>query len=588
MKTQKNLAKATLLAFAAALAFGLTPAEAANIAKVDGQNVTLDNGVIEIHLIKNGTATYVSKNHGPNLVENVIKRKLSFYCDYHPAGQKDLPFLSDQVKVYKNDENEAHIAYIDTKSPLAIEYHYRMTKGDSGLYSYVVARNNTGKTYKVGELRTVYRIDMDKLPYAYNSERQGLMPSSDHMKAFKRLQDETYDMDDGYKYTNGTVYSKYDYCGYLKDNPLWGTYGNGKGFWFIPVSNESYSGGPMKQELLVHYDGIILNYLTSAHFGTSVFPIPKDWQKMYGPWYLYINDGPSDEAVIFDARRRAAAEQGKSPYAWVNEPESLYPQVRGTVKGTLKLSNGGIVDRAQVILARPGADIVHERGSYIFYTDTDGQGNFTLDKVRPGTYEITAYMQGGYSGDVTTECKKGSIKVEAGKTTDLGTVEWQVPDRQTIWQLGTADRKASEFKYGGELRNYKWWKLLPETDVNYTIGKSVEGQDWYYAQVGRTKYNIHFQQPKVKANTYHLTVALAGYSDQGHGSFDIKLNGKALKHCDYANDQTVYRSGTTSGTYHQEDFDIPAADLKAGDNVVTFDDHEGLIMYDTVVFSAVK
>ena len=586
-KYKKQLTGAAVLIFGLALAYGLSPAEAANIARIDGQKAVLNNGVLEIHFQENGTATYLSRNGGPNLVENVVKNKLTFYCDYHPSGQPDLPFLSDQLEVYENNENEAHIAYIDSKSPLGIEYHYRMVKGDSGIYSYIIARNNTGKTYPVGELRTVYRIDMDKLPYAYNSERTGLLPSSAHMRAFKKLQDETYDMSDGTKYTNGSVYSKYDYCGYFKDNPLWGTYGNGKGFWFIPVSNEAYPGGPMKQELLVHYDGIILNYLTSAHFGTSVFDIPADWQKMYGPWYLYINEGASDEEVVFDARHRAALEQKKWPYHWVKESEQLYPKQRGIVKGQLKLSDGRNAGGAQVILAKPGADIVHERGSYMFYGDADGQGNFTLDKVRPGTYELTAYMQGGAAGDVTTDLKRGSITVEPGKVLDLGTVEWQVPARQTIWQLGTADRKASEFRYGGELRNYKWHKMLPD-EVDFTIGKSTESEDWYYAQSGLSKYNIHFNLNAVDKERYHLTVALAGYTDKGKGSFDILLNGKLLKSCDYENDQTVYRSGTTSGTFHQEDFDIDAALLRKGENTVSFVDKDGLIMYDTVVFSSVE
>lgn len=584
----KFLRSAVAFSLGLALAYGLTPAEAANIATVNGLNVELNNGVIDLKLHDNGTAYYLSKNGGPNLVENVIKQKLTFYCDYHPAGQPDLPFLASRVQVYSNDENEAHIAYIDDKSPLAVEYHYRMVKGDSGLYSYVVARNNTGKVYPVGEFRTVYRIDMDKLPNAYNAYRQAPMPASAHMRQFKKLQDETYDMDDGFKYTNGSIYSKYDFAGYYKDNPLWGTFGKGRGFWYIPVSMEAYPGGPMKQDLLVHYDGIILNYMMGAHFGTGVTDIPAKWEKMYGPWYLYVNDGASDEEIIFDARRRAAQEQKQWPYQWVTESEQLYPKARGSVKGQLQLSNGGIVDHAQVILAKPGTDIVHDSIDYIFSGDTDGSGHFQIDKIRPGTYELTAYMQGGYSGDVTTECKKGAITVEAGKTTDLGTVAWQVPARQTIWQLGTADRKASEFKFGGELRNHKWSLMLPE-DIDYTIGKSVPSKDWYYAQEGMGQYRIHFNMDKVDAKLYHLTVCLAGFTAKGNNrAFDIIFNGRVLKTCSYPNDQTIYRSGNTSGTYHQEDFDIPASEVKPGENVVTFRDKDGLIMYDTVVFSAVK
>ena len=43
-----------------------------------------------------------------------------------------------------------------------MEYHYRMVKGDSGIYYYVVERNNTGKEYDVSELRTVKRNDKEK------------------------------------------------------------------------------------------------------------------------------------------------------------------------------------------------------------------------------------------------------------------------------------------------------------------------------------------------------------------------------------------------------------------------------------------
>ena len=129
--------------------------------------------------------------------------------------------------------------------------------------------------------------------------------------------------------------------------------------------------------------------------------------------------------------------------------------------------------------------------------------------------------------------------------------------------------------------------MLPD-EVDFTIGQSLENKDWYYAQEGMSKYNIHFTMKPEEGKTYHLTTAFAGYSDKGHRSFDILLNGKVLRSCSYENDQTVYRSGTTSGTYHQEDFDIPASLLKDGENVVTFADKDGLIIYDTVVFSEVK
>lgn len=79
--------------------------------------------------------------------------------------------------------------------------------------------------------------------------------------------------------------------------------GNGYGAWMVPASGEYFSGDALKQELLVHQDAIILNYLTGSHFGTPDMVAQPGFEKLYGPWLLYINQG-NDRELVADVSRR--------------------------------------------------------------------------------------------------------------------------------------------------------------------------------------------------------------------------------------------------------------------------------------------
>ncbi|MBP2644430.1 MAG: hypothetical protein H6Q67_2317, partial [Firmicutes bacterium] len=268
---------------------------------IDELKAKLSNGLITVEFDENAMVTSLIKNN-MELVTNLNgserdpDRKHTFYVDYHAEGKFHNISVA-KLDVIKNTPEEAHIQYVDNTGLLYVEYHIILKRGESGLYSYVVARNNLQKEFKLSEFRTVYRLNSKLFEYAYNSERIGKQPTCEYLSKFPKIQDETYELPDGELYTNGKVYSKYDYAGYYRDNPFWGQFGNGFGFWFIPVSTEYYPSGPLKQELLVHYDAIILNYMTGAHFGTGDFYVPPQWEKLYGPWYVYVNTG-EDEVVL--------------------------------------------------------------------------------------------------------------------------------------------------------------------------------------------------------------------------------------------------------------------------------------------------
>lgn len=588
MRWQKK--RKRLLGFFAVLALAVTGSTAAEAAvgpmlRTVGMQAELRNGTLDAKFLENGTITSFKKD-GVELTRDRQADRFTFYLDFY-AGKRAWPFEPGQLKVIENTEDMAHIAYIDTKSQLALEYHFVMKKGDSGFYSYVIAKNNTGKTLKVSEMRTVYRMDRSLFDVAYNGIRSEAIPRQAEMRKGRKLQDETYDMGEaGRRYTNSSIYAKYDYSAYLQDTPFWGAYGHGYGFWVMPLSNEYHSGGPLKQDLTLHYDTIICNYLTSAHFGTGDFYAPADWQKLYGPWYVYVNTGDGRH-VIRDAEKKAVHLEKEWPCAWMKE--SLYPVKRGAVSGRLCLTNGRSAAGAQVILSRSGADIVHEKEGYIFSAVADKDGRFSVPAVRPGTYTLTAYMQGGSITD-TLVTKRFVVGENGAK---LGTIDWKAEDNLVIFQLGQADHRAAEFVYGGEKRNYIWQTKVPE-NLTFTVGRDSAEKDWYYAQTKSGDWNIDFPLMQIKQpQGYVLKLALAGYSTGMGAKYknvgaELLLNGKKLQDISFKNDQTVYRSGTISGTYHLITIPLAADQLHEGMNRITIRNHGASLMYDTVILEQTR
>ncbi|MBP2657641.1 MAG: hypothetical protein H6Q69_673 [Firmicutes bacterium] len=548
---------------------------------VDGLKVRISNGLLTVEFKENGTVQSLVKNN-VELAHNIVDGKDTFYVDYYAEG-KARPLTVAELKVISNTADEAHIAYIDKTGMLYVEYHTIMKKGESGIYCYTVVKNNFGNEFKLSELRSVYRLDTGIFDHAYNAERKGRQPLRSYMTQYKKIQDETYELPDGELYTNGKIYSKYDYAGYFKDNPFWGQYGNGFGFWFIPVSTEYYPSGPLKQDLLVHYDAITLNYMTSAHFGTGDFTVLANWEKLYGPWYVYVNAGNEDE-VIRDVKEKAVAEGKKWPYAWMNEP--LYPIQRASVTGKLAMTHKRSSEGAMVVLAKSGGDYIRQKGDYIFYSQADKDGIFKLNNVRPGTYTLYAYAT---KGDITNELNKDNIVVEKANM-NLGTISWDPPyHKNKLWQIGVADRTAKEFKYGNELRNHKWQADVPEK-LDYVVGKSKDSEDWYYAQTKSADWNVRFNIKNVNEKKFYLTVAMAAFTKGGiygkDGNLAITVNGHNVKTVTYTNDSTIYRSGNKSGWYHMEEIEISSDLLQAGENVITFTNNNSAIMYDTILLES--
>ncbi len=194
-----------------------------------------------------------------------------------------------------------------------------------------------------------------------------------------------------------------------------------------------------------------------------------------------------------------------------------------------------------------------------------------------------AYATGGSIGDITDQYEH-NVNI-SGSSVDLGSLTWS-PKKYShlLWQIGTADRKASEFNLGNVPRAYGLFQKVP-ANLDYTIGQSTPSNDWYYAQTHTGSWNIHFNLNQTYSGAAHLTVAMAGQTRTPF--IEVHINGlNAGKLQGFNNDAAIYRSTNKSGYYHLVVLSFPASNLKSGANTLVFKalsvKSGGGIMYDTV------
>jgi len=551
------------------------PATPGDYKPADVTALKLDNGIVAITFGADGSSTSLIKN-GRELIHNLNgivgrdpDRRRSWYIDYN-AGRGRL--VADNVRIVKATPAMAHIAIIDSgaTSTFYLEHHILLLRGESGLYGYVICKNPRNARLG-GEMRSMYRLDRDIFDWAYVAERTGRQPRYAELVQLPAVQDETWKMPDG------TVYQKYDYSGYLAENPMWGHYGHGFGVWFMPVSTEYYAGGPLRQDLLVHQDALILNYFQGAHYGGGGPGAFTDNQKLFGPWFTYINTGEAS-AMIADAKKKARIEQSRWPYRWMEEP--LYPLQRTRVTGQLRVQDGRSPAGAMIVLAKPHEELYKQAGDFMFYAKADAAGRFTLPHVRPGTYALYAYAT---QGSITAQLELDGLAVQ-GSTQNLGQVLWSPPRYSALlWQIGQADRMSGEFKFGDQLRNIKWIGMVP-ADLAFTIGKSKERDDWYFAQGKPGNWDVNFALDHTATGNARLTVAIAGVSQNPR--LAISVNGTPVKSLSYTNDAATYRAALRGARYQLEEIIFPAGLLQTGENTIRFAltavGANGGIMYDTI------
>lgn len=279
-------------------------------------------------------------------------------------------------------------------------------------------------------------------------------------------------------------------------------------------------------------------------------------------------------------------------------------------------------------LAAPGelGSWQRESKGYQFWTRADQQGHFSIQNVRPGNYNLYAWVP-GVIGDYKYD---GDITVTPASSTSLSMLIYDPPRRgPTLWEIGIPDRTAAEFfipdpeptrinrfyhnskiQTSDKFRQYGLWEryadLYPLEDLVYTVGTDDYRRHWFYAHVTRatgygtyqaTTWQIVFRlEGPIQTGNYTLRLALASSTQS---VVDIRFNNPSARRAHFSTgyqsagkDNAIARHGI-HGLYWLFNFDVPSGYLIDGNNVIylTQRTHMGPfqgVMYDYIRFEGVE
>ena len=621
---------------------------------------TLDNGIIKATVLKrSGKITSLVYQGQETLTRNSGSWE-------QLAGGEVTPSVT--IDPTKNGGERAEVAVKGVTGRIDIELRYTLERGVSGYYTYAVYSHGArSPAAGEGESRFIQQLNPNFDWLSVDADRNMPMCSNADLRAGVVIHAKEQRILSTGIYRN-SVEHKYSYCAEMYKLPAygWSSIKDHVGIWFINPSNEYLGGGPTRIDLVCHMGATMLDYWTSGHYAGGAecnIPAGQVWNKVVGPIFVYCNSLQSAQtatpaeldtltatagnptipaawrananALFNDALEKAKVVKAQWPYAWVQGVD--YPQKdgRGSVSGSLVLKDPEAAStrlpHLWVGLTHPdfngpggafaqrsgnGSLVTwdHDANYYQFWAEGGEDGRFTITQIRPGTYTLHAFADG-----VLGEYAKIDLTVEAGKTLDLGSLEWKpVRYGQQVWEIGYPDRSAGKF-FKGDGANYWLWgwglryPLLFPNDITYTIGKSDYHKDWFFQQVphgestawinseakdpanqrfgwvraesqdkypqsdetgpwrvygrGRaTTWTIKFNHDRASKGLAVLRVALAGAD--GSGGLVVAVNGHDLGtiHTVATN---ALRYNTDKGIWREYAQKFDAALLKPGENAMT-------------------
>ena len=577
-----------------------------------------------------------------------------------PAGAVTATVTIDPAK-NGGDRAEVSVKGRSTIS-LDIDLRYTLERGLSGLYAY--AEYSHPASYgavSMPESQFVFHADPSFDWFSVDADRNMLVPTlADlrtgvviHAKEQKILSSGLFRNSVEHKYSYGAIMYRLTAWGFSSTK-------NHVGVYLINPSNEYIGGGAEKMDLIGPWsfgsNNSIQDYWMSGHYAGGAqarVAAGQEWRKVIGPIFVYFNalENPEDTtkaeldalaasqgdpvvpaswhdnafALWNDAQAEAKKIKAAWPYDWVNGVDYPHRSERGTVTGrfvlddpqaattrlpglTVGLAHPDYLTAARGYTQRSGdGNIVkwpHDGNYYQFWADGADDGNFTISNIRPGTYTLHAFADG-----VLGEFAQTDVTVEAGKTLDLGKLEWKpVRYGRQIWEIGYPNRNGSEFFKGDDYWLWGWplrYPLLFPTDIVFTIGKSDWHKDWFFEQtprgvstawlnpeakdpanqrygwvktgtpgqdmwraIGRgraTARTIKFDMDRALQGKATLRIALGGAD--GGGGLAIAVNGKAVGTI-HPVATNALRYNTDRGVWHEYAQPFDAALLKAGENEI--------------------
>lgn len=553
---------------------GAWAGDTAPTATINGKSAEMSNGIITLKIGSNGRASDMRRE---GYSGNILGSS-GIYFDYTASANTALS--PDKVEIVKQTDDYVEVLFSNTSADLQWQQGWIMRRGVSGVYTYVIA-NGTPKSSSVTvkEARVCTRLASTFLDGYVDEVMQGQIPSNSEMSYAEKntqIQDATYTM------TDGSVYTKYNWAQFIDEDLFHGLMNGKVGVWNIPVSYEWLNGGPMRQELTVHATGkspITIQMLQGEHLGGAAQSYNDGERQIFGPFLIYVNEGATRDEMIADARAMAESQQAAWPFAWFEN--ELYPLERGVVKGRINVCGTDQPGSVKVVLGQPGIELIRQGKEYMFWAETDAEGNFSIPAVRPGSYSLYAYA---LDGNITDELEVKDVNVTAGDV-ELGTIDWAPATYDNlVWSMGSNNRRSDTWKLSDVPRAYAIWDDVP-ADLVFTPGVSDEASDWYYAQCKNGTWTIEFPLLEVPSGDFMLTASIAATTNKPKVA--VKVNSTSAGTWSFPNnDASIYRSATQAGRHVVKTQRIPSSALTVGTNKIELTmsgiSKNGGVMYDLI------
>ncbi|CAI0398837.1 unnamed protein product [Linum tenue] len=464
----------------------------------DPKHVTIDNGIIQLTLASPIGRIVGLKYHGAdNLLDSHEPKLWGAYFDVsynvipprsgagglHRVEATKYTVITEKPDIVEvSFSAEWNPSLTDSVVPLNFDIRYIVRKGDSGFYTYVaVERLKDWPDMDMSLHVFVFRPNKQLFNYmAVSDEIQLVMPTeADRANGVTLAPREavlmTNPVDPAFK---GQVDDKYEYIQEQKDSKLKGWISDTSkiGFWLIQPSTEYMNGGPLKYDLSCHNGPTCVMVFTGEHvYGDDVdmvFKKGEGWNKVFGPFFTYVNSEQDRAGLWKDAKSQLEKETQLWPYCFIQHKDYTPAAQRGSVVGQL------LVD----------------------------------DNFVPGIVGSLRHPQ--------------LITVKPGNEINLGQVMFKPPrNGPTVWELGIPNRSAKEFFIPDPDPKFRQWGLWdrypvywPKEDVVFEVGRSNYSKDWCFAHFYRsdgkvwnpTTWQIIFDLPEVcTTGSYTIHIALA-------------------------------------------------------------------------------
>jgi rhamnogalacturonan endolyase len=606
----------------------------------NGSTVTLQNGIVSIVIYKSDAHISTMNYQGQNLLAGGSSGG-EFYWSWNQPNYQN-PVVTQYSLVQDPSTNGGAIAEVDLFSQwsgntndaaLDVDIHYFMLKGSQGFYAAAV--NSHPASYPDnpgGEFRMVcYNGTIFNWLSEDDIHNRLMAPASTPWVSVTGAPKEFQLWTAGIY--QGQYECKYEYSADYCDMNAWGfssTTAN-VGIWMTKPSQEYYSGGPMKRELICQDDQagpgpILLQMINGTHYtmgSDGEIAAGEKFSKTFGPWLIYANSaaaGTTNVPAVLkaDAQAQAAIEQSQWPYSWWHNTNYVSKSGRGTVSGTIKIADSGNPNASPaglwvgVAQAPPSsennADFQWWEKNLQFWVRSDANGNFSIPNVIAGTnYTLFAFGPGA-TGTFQSQPLTGtsfsslnipaspfSVTVTLGATNNLGSLTW-TPTRvgATVWEIGVPDRSAHEFFHGTDWwladvgssptnPSPNWMKSFDfptdfPTGLVYTVGQSQWATGWNFAHTAlginassTETWKVFFNLPQAPANGATASLYM-GFAADYQGPIKVVANGNTVTSGitpPSGDDDTMIRLGI-HGVFSDVRLNVPIADLHAGQNEMDF------------------